>query len=73
MTQTTDYTINTPQGRVSAVSGPHPDLPQISSHWIEVAGMPRRMPQGGIDTYPNRHCAIFAAKCLARRLEREAR
>jgi len=66
-----DFSIHTPMGRVSAVSGPHPDLPQISTHWIEIAGMPRRMPQGGVDTYANRHCAVFAAKCLARRLERE--
>lgn len=66
-----DFSIYTPVGRVSAVSGPHPDLPQIAAHWVENAGMPRRMSQGGVDTYPNRHCAIFAAKTLARRLQRE--
>lgn len=56
-------------GGVSAVSGPHPDTGE-HAHWIEVDGKPVRMPQGGVDTHPTRHAAVFAAKCAARRRRR---
>ncbi len=62
---------------VAAVTGHHPDLLDIgvktTAHWVEVNGEPRRMTQGGIDTYPDREAAVFAAKATANRLDHEAK
>ena len=48
--------------RVSVISGRHPDVPERYVHYIEVAGVPERMSQGGLVTYPDRPAATFAAK-----------
>jgi hypothetical protein len=58
---------------VSAISGRHPDLAALRvdrwAHWVEINGQPVRTPQGGIVTYPDRHAAVFSAKCIARKRE----
>jgi hypothetical protein len=52
----------------AAVSAPHPDLEDGRLvHYVELDGEPIRTSQGGIDTYPSRSAAVFAAKTKARR------
>ncbi len=53
---------------VRAVSGMHPDTGSRFTHWVEVNGEPVRMPQGGVDTFRNRHGAEFAASVKDLRL-----
>lgn len=60
---------------VTAHTGNHPELLELGiktlAHWVEIDGNPVRMPQGGIDTYPNAEAAQFAARCTQRRLDKE--
>jgi len=53
----------------AAISAPHPELEDGRLvHYVEREGEPVRTSQGGIDTYPSRCAAIFAAKTKARRV-----